>query len=56
MLGRLYAGYTYDFFMNEYVKKEMLREEKDYSDDIYLRYDPYEGYVYPTWRDRLIPN
>ena len=56
MLGRLYAGYTYDFFMNEYVKKEMLREEKDCSDDIYLRYDPYEGYVYPTWRDRLIPN
>lgn len=56
ILGKLYAGYCYDFFMNEYVKKEMLREEKDYSDDIYLRYDPYEGYVYPTWRDRLIPN
>lgn len=55
MLGRLYAGYAYDFFMNEYVKTEMIRKEKEYDEEyMYLRYDPYEYYIYGTYRDRLI--
>lgn len=54
MLGKLYAGYCYDFFMNEYVRKEMIKKEKYYSDDIYMRYDPYESYIYYTSRDKLI--
>lgn len=54
MLGKLYAGYCYDFFMNEYVRKEMKKREKDYSDDTYMRYDPYESYIYYTSRDKLI--
>lgn len=55
MLGRLYAGYTYDFFMNDYVKREMLKKEKEYFDDyMYMRYDPYELYIYKTYGDKLI--
>lgn len=55
VLGKLYAGYSYDFFMNEYVKNEMRRREKEYSDNIYLRYDPYESYIYNTRNDKFIP-
>ena len=54
MLGKLYAGYTFDFFMNEYVKKEMKKKEKEYSDEIFMRYDPYEAYIYYTTSDRLV--
>lgn len=55
MLGRLYAGYTYDFFMNDYVKKEMMKKEKDYDEEyMYLRYDPYESFIYGTYKDKLI--
>lgn len=54
VLGGLYAGYCYDYFMNEYVRKEMKLKGKDYSDNIHMRYDPYESYIYYTRRDRLI--
>lgn len=54
MLGKLYAGYSYDYFMNDYVKKEMMRRGKEYSEDKYMRYDPYESYIYRTRRDKLI--
>lgn len=54
MLGKLYAGYSFDYFMNEYVKKEMRKKGLEYSDDIYMRYDPYESYIYYTGKDRLI--
>ncbi|MBO5810298.1 MAG: hypothetical protein J6R32_05665 [Bacteroidales bacterium] len=54
MLGKLYAGYSFDYFMNEYVKKEMARRGKEYSEDRYMRYDPYEFYIYNTRRDKLI--
>ena len=53
VLGRLYAGYSYDFFMNEYVKKEMIKDGEEY-DDVYMRYDPYESYIYYTRNDKLI--
>lgn len=55
MLGKLYAGYSFDYFMNEYVRKEMRKRGKEYSDDTYMRYDPYESYIYYTTGDRLIP-
>ena len=55
MLGKLYAGYTYDFFMNDYVRKEMIRKEKDYDEEyMYLRYNPYESFIYGTYKDKLI--
>ena len=53
-LGKLYAGYSFDYFMNEYVKKEMKKKDMEYSDDIYMRYDPYESYIYYTRRDKFI--
>ena len=53
-LGKLYAGYSFDYFMNEYVKKEMKKKGQEYSDDIYMRYDPYESYIYYTRRDKFI--
>ena len=55
MLGKLYAGYCYDFFMNDYVRKEMIKKEREYREDyMYLRYDPYESYIYGTYLDKLI--
>ena len=54
MLGKLYAGYSFDYFMNEYVRTEMKKKDMEYSDDIYMRYDPYEMYIYYTRKDRLI--
>ena len=55
VLGKLYAGYSFDYFMNEYVRREMRNKKKEYSDDIYLRYDPYEAYIYYTRSDKFIP-
>lgn len=55
ILGRLYAGYTYDFFMNDYVRQQYLKKEKEYPETDYLRYDPYESYIYHTRKDKFIP-
>ena len=41
-LGRLYAGYTYDYMMNRYVGEEMKRQNLDYWNRYMLRYDPYK--------------
>ena len=53
-LGRLYAGYSFDYFMNDYVKKEFKKRGLEYPEDTYLRYDPYEMYIYYTKKDKLI--
>ena len=53
-LGRLYAGYSFDYFMNDYVKKEFKKRGLEYPEDTYLRYDPYEMYIYYTRKDKLI--
>ena len=51
LLGRLYAGYCYDFMMNKYIDNN----EDGPIDTIYrFRYDPYEKYFYRTNRDYLI--
>lgn len=39
-LGRLYAGYTYDYMMNCYVGDEL--KKKGYAYQLMLRYDPYK--------------
>lgn len=54
ILGKLYAGYCYDYFMNEYVKGVIRRKGKAIDDDIYMRYDPYEKVVYFTRNDKMI--
>ena len=38
-LGKLYAGYTYDYMMNSYVGAEL--KKKGYAYQLLLRYDPY---------------
>ena len=51
LLGRLYAGYCYDFMMNKYIDNH----EVGTIDTINrYRYDPYERYFYRTDRDYLI--
>ena len=51
VLGRLYAGYCYDFMMNKYIDNHQV----ELIDTIYrFRYDPYERYFYRTDRDYLI--
>ncbi len=39
-LGKLYAGYTYDYMMNSYVGDEL--KKRGYSYQMLLRYDPYK--------------
>ena len=41
-LGKLYAGYTYDYLMNSYVDAELKKQNLDYWDRFLLRYDPYK--------------
>lgn len=41
-LGKLYAGYTYDYMMNSYVREELRKQHLDYRDWYQLRYDPYK--------------
>ena len=51
LLGKLYAGYCYDFMMNKYIDNH----EVGPIDTIYrFRYDPYERYFYRTDKDYLI--
>ena len=51
ILGRLYAGYCYDFMMNKYIDNHQVEP----IDTLYrFRYDPYERYFYRTNRDYLI--
>lgn len=42
-LGKLYAGYTYDYMMNSYVGDEL--KKKGYSYQMLLRYDPYKKHL-----------
>ena len=39
-LGKLYAGYTYDYMMNRYVGSEL--QKRNYHYQTLLRYDPYK--------------
>ena len=48
-LGKLYAGYTYDYMMNSYVGAEL--KERGYTYQIMLRYDPYKKQLRFTEED-----
>lgn len=48
-LGKLYAGYTYDYMMNSYVGAEL--KERGYAYQIMLRYDPYKKQLRFTEED-----
>ncbi len=39
-LGKMYAGYTYDYMLNSYVGEEL--EKRGYGYQLMLRYDPYK--------------
>ena len=39
-LGKLYAGYTYDYMMNHYIGSEL--QKRNYQYQMLLRYDPYK--------------
>ena len=39
-LGKLYAGYTYDYMMNSYIGEKLKKQ--GYAYQIMLRYDPYK--------------
>ena len=39
-LGKLYAGYTYDYMLNDYVKAKLQKQNAMYQ--LLLRYDPYK--------------
>ena len=52
-LGKLYAGYTYDYMMNRYVGDELAK--RNYMYQMLLRYDPYKKQLrYAEEDDRFI--
>lgn len=51
ILGKLYAGYCYDFMMNKYIDNHHVESIDTINR---YRYDPYERYFYRTDRDYLI--
>ena len=49
-LGKLYAGYTYDSFLNHYISDELKKLNGE--PNLFLRYDPYRKmYVYLYFDD-----
>lgn len=50
MLGKLYAGYCYDYLMNGYVDKHLTEIDTVSK----YRFDPYEKYFFKTETDRLV--
>lgn len=52
-LGKLYAGYTYDYMLNSYIEAEL--KKKGYAYQLLLRYDPYKKQLrYAADDDRFI--
>jgi hypothetical protein len=52
-LGKLYAGYTYDYMLNSYVGNAL--KKKGYAYQLLLRYDPYKKQLrYADDDDRFI--
>lgn len=51
ILGKLYAGYCYDFLLNKYIDSQ---QDGNIDTINRFRYDPYERYFYQTSRDYLI--
>jgi len=51
-LGRTFAGYTFDFLLNDYLDKTVSEEERS---DKYWRFNPYDKTFFPAYDDRLVP-
>lgn len=51
-LGRLYAGYTFDYILNIRLNEQV---ENDKRSGRYFRYDPYRRFLFSTDRDRFVP-
>ncbi|MCQ2321189.1 MAG: hypothetical protein MJZ91_07660 [Bacteroidales bacterium] len=55
-LGKLYAGYTFDCFMNHYIVEE-AKKDYDMEPALYMRYDPYRKmyiYLYYDETDKFV--
>lgn len=51
VLGRTYAGYTFDLLLNTYLDKNL---SKDMRSDNYWRYDPIKHIFFPALKDRFV--
>lgn len=51
VLGRTYAGYTFDLLLNTYLDNKL---PKDKRSDKYWRYDPIKHVFFPAEKDRFI--
>ncbi|NOU47714.1 MAG: hypothetical protein HOO86_11725 [Bacteroidales bacterium] len=50
--ARLYAGYTFDYLMNNYIGTNLTN---DLQMRRYFRYDPYQKSIFVTEDDKFIP-
>ena len=51
-MGRLFAGYTYDYLLNSYVRNHAASQN---ANPAYFRYDPFRKQLFMTQEDRFIP-
>jgi len=51
-LGRTYADYTFDYFMNRYLDEHIAANRRSHR---YWRYDPYHHHLFLGNEDRLVP-
>jgi len=51
VLGRTYAGYTFDLMLNTYLDKKLLNGSRS---DKYWRYDPIKHVFFPAEKDKFI--
>jgi len=51
VLGRTYAGYTFDLLLNTYLDKKLLNGTRS---DKYWRYDPIKHVFFPAEKDKFI--
>jgi len=52
VLGRTYAGYTFDLLLNTYLDKKLLNGNRS---DKYWRYDPIKHVFFQAQSDKFIP-
>lgn len=52
LLGRTYAGYTFDLLLNRYLKSNLPEEKRSGK---YYRYDPLNRSFFPALDDKFIP-
>lgn len=50
--ARLYAGYTYDYLLNNFIQQHFPSDSKS---DKYYRYDPYRNKIFMALEDKFVP-